>query len=546
LYDSKKITVFCILFILLSTSLSYADSRITGFTVDTSLEGLRDLNFEGHNFHLNGNIYEGDFIISVRENGNIRRIFSTRVEEGTFEQSFPLCELIELVNEEDLEENGDLATVIGYVYYLCDHSENSEIDLTGIIGPAVNLFTGGEIDIANLDINFELDESSHNDDWGNTLPEERIATVLFESERGSISGEIDEILFEIEENPDIRSVRVDIRLINIKYKLKPKITRHIYGLNNAHIADIKEDEVTYYHQDRIKSTRLATNEEGEVVGEFKSLPFGQEIINEKIRYSFATGKELDSSGLYYFGARYYDPNLGRFTSVDPVKNNHAYSYVNNNPMNFVDPDGREIKWSGDLQNRANKAGFDLDYLMLSNPYLRELKESNKIFNFRTPDNFNELQMLDDMNANALSDLNIGKTLFRSIVFDKEPSSITRVLSHEGIHQSHTLNNFNGFTDNLWNFLGNNPHPTLGREQAYENIFLHTEEVMTVMQNEIVMRDLFNNGEIGEVEFSEISNLQTRIKENSLVKLREIRLGYGINTPGYNGMWKVVDNYFDSY
>jgi len=122
-------------------------------------------------------------------------------------------------------------------------------------------------------------------------------------------------------------------------KLKSTVTRHVYGI--GHVADISDGEITYLHQDRGGSTRLITDSEGEVVGEFKSLPFGQEIVNEDVRYSFATGKELDSSGLYYFGARYYDPNVGRFTSVDPVKDNHAYAYVGNNPMNYVDPTGMD-------------------------------------------------------------------------------------------------------------------------------------------------------------------------------------------------------------
>ena len=54
------------------------------------------------------------------------------------------------------------------------------------------------------------------------------------------------------------------------------------------------------------------------VGEFKSLPFGEEILNTADNKFTLTGKELDSE-LYYFGARYYDVNTGRFTSVDPVK-----------------------------------------------------------------------------------------------------------------------------------------------------------------------------------------------------------------------------------
>jgi RHS repeat-associated protein len=61
------------------------------------------------------------------------------------------------------------------------------------------------------------------------------------------------------------------------------------------------------------------------------------------------GKPQDSeTGLSYFGARYYDPVVGRFMGIDSVgfseKNLHSfnrYSYGNNNPYRFVDADGRE-------------------------------------------------------------------------------------------------------------------------------------------------------------------------------------------------------------
>ncbi len=70
----------------------------------------------------------------------------------------------------------------------------------------------------------------------------------------------------------------------------------------------------------------------------KTLPFGQEISNDE-RFSF-TGKELDND-LYYFNARYYDSNLGKFTSVDPVPSEPPYAYVHNNPLMFVDPTGTQ-------------------------------------------------------------------------------------------------------------------------------------------------------------------------------------------------------------
>jgi len=51
-------------------------------------------------------------------------------------------------------------------------------------------------------------------------------------------------------------------------------------------------------------------------------------------------------GLYYFGARYYDPELGRFTQVDPLWGKYPgwspYVYALDNPLKYVDPDGNKI------------------------------------------------------------------------------------------------------------------------------------------------------------------------------------------------------------
>ena len=115
------------------------------------------------------------------------------------------------------------------------------------------------------------------------------------------------------------------------------VTRYVYGAGL--VASIKSGEISYYHSDRMKSARLISGSYGGVEGEFKSLPFGQEVKNSGVRYAFATNKELDESDLYYFNARYYDPNLGRFSSVDPVQSEPAYQYVWNNPLSFVDPSG---------------------------------------------------------------------------------------------------------------------------------------------------------------------------------------------------------------
>ncbi|MBT4334391.1 RHS repeat-associated core domain-containing protein [archaeon] len=133
---------------------------------------------------------------------------------------------------------------------------------------------------------------------------------------------------------------ISVSEINIDEQREESITRYIYGLNGL-VASVSDSGINYYHSDRLKSNRLITNSFGEIIKQFNSLPFGQEIENTGIKFSFATGKELDESDLYHFGARYYDSDLGRFTSIDPVKENHAYSYVRNNPMNLVDPNGRD-------------------------------------------------------------------------------------------------------------------------------------------------------------------------------------------------------------
>ncbi|HYH05982.1 MAG TPA: RHS repeat-associated core domain-containing protein, partial [Thermoanaerobaculia bacterium] len=63
-----------------------------------------------------------------------------------------------------------------------------------------------------------------------------------------------------------------------------------------------------------------------------------------------TGHERDSYQLDYMHARYYDPMLGRFLSVDPARRSadarepqswNRYAYADNNPLKFTDPNGRE-------------------------------------------------------------------------------------------------------------------------------------------------------------------------------------------------------------
>ena len=76
------------------------------------------------------------------------------------------------------------------------------------------------------------------------------------------------------------------------------------------------------------------------------IPFGiPHSANAPTAYQF-TGKELDSTGLYYFAARYYDASVGRFITEDAwqgtrsqPESQNRYVYVVNNPLRYIDPTG---------------------------------------------------------------------------------------------------------------------------------------------------------------------------------------------------------------
>lgn len=104
------------------------------------------------------------------------------------------------------------------------------------------------------------------------------------------------------------------------------------------------DNVIYYHHtDHLGTTEVIKDCNGTVVWEAGYEAFGS-VLSERGDSSFTpiyTGKFFDkSSGLYYFNARWYDSELGRFTTEDPARDGaNWYGYCNGNPVMFVDNDG---------------------------------------------------------------------------------------------------------------------------------------------------------------------------------------------------------------
>ena len=107
----------------------------------------------------------------------------------------------------------------------------------------------------------------------------------------------------------------------------------------------------FYHPDHLGSTSYVTDASGEVYQHLEYFAFGETFVEEhsntdRTPYLF-NGKELDEeTGLYYYGARYYDARTSVWQSVDPLADKYPglspFAYVANNPLTYVDPDGKEI------------------------------------------------------------------------------------------------------------------------------------------------------------------------------------------------------------
>ena len=133
-------------------------------------------------------------------------------------------------------------------------------------------------------------------------------------------------------------------------------------------------QVNWIVPDHLGTPRMVLDQTGSLANlkRHDYLPFGEELFaptggrstalgyasGDGIRQQF-TGKERDfETGLDYFGARYYSAIQGRFTGVDPENASgdlkdpqswNGYAYARNNPLHFVDPDGRDyqVHWGNE-------------------------------------------------------------------------------------------------------------------------------------------------------------------------------------------------------
>ncbi len=125
-----------------------------------------------------------------------------------------------------------------------------------------------------------------------------------------------------------------------------KLNVYVGGLNIGRVKkEGSMERVQYFYTDHLGSRRGVTDASGVVQAKIVYDVWGLATVTnhggyEGTRDISYTGKERDSTGLYYFNARYYDAGIGRFITEDPARHGvNWFVYCNNNPLRHTDPTG---------------------------------------------------------------------------------------------------------------------------------------------------------------------------------------------------------------
>lgn len=223
--------------------------------------------------------------------------------------------------------------------------------------------------------------------------------------------------------------------------------------NNFHDADTYEKMQFYNHPDHLGSSSYITNLDGEVAQHIEYVPFGEVFVEERNNiwntpYLF-NAKELDEeTGMYYYGARYYESRISLWMSVDPLEEKYpsitGYCYTYNNPVKFVDPDGQKIVLVGTYTEKMKT---------LSN--LQKLTNDNLIMNRVT----GVITIGKRRWSNRNSNFSAGTKLIQSIVNSRRTVEIE--VNSNGENKSHSI-----YRQNAYNGTGTDARITYDPSQKH--------------------------------------------------------------------------------
>lgn len=284
-----------------------------------------------------------------------------------------------------------------------------------------------------------------------------------------------------------------------------------------------EEKVYYYLSDHLGGVDAVLDEEGNVVERRDYLPYGSERMREgnvDEDYGF-TGKELDEeTGLYYYGARYYDPVIGRFTSLDPLvlgesekalnsiledpQALNGYSYVLNNPLKYVDEEGEYGKdFHYDLDYFINRVS-GLDYGQAKTvAYYNQFTDENP---FTTPLNTSSITTL------WMSGMNLMSGITKKIHFAERNTAIGlmgQAIGNKSLEQFGTAKHI--FQD-TYSHNGLDPYMHMKKGHDPDYTYLAPEKALEAAKASFYFTRAFNatiNG-IGEITDDEYNSESDRI------------------------------------
>ena len=184
----------------------------------------------------------------------------------------------------------------------------------------------------------------------------------------------------------------------------------------SHPNTLGEGQVYYYHRDHLGSTQSVTDGDGDFTQFVEYTPWGEVFVELKGDSVLTTpylfnGKELDEeTGLYYYGARYYDPKMSVWYSTDPMQEKYpwvtTYGYCMNNPLKLIDPNGEEIRINWTLKKgekiiqryfvyKNGKLYFENGKLYQGNiSYVRKVQKDLNLLSIDSPKLKNRIKELE--------------------------------------------------------------------------------------------------------------------------------------------------------
>ena len=157
----------------------------------------------------------------------------------------------------------------------------------------------------------------------------------------------------------------------VEYNGQEISARYVYA-GTRRIARVASSGTRYYLTDHLGSTRSLLDEEGTVTAAYDYWPYGKVLATtgaESTHFRF-TGHERDSeSGLDYMLERSYANDIGRFLRPDPMQGEYPgispYAYAANNPLKYIDPDGRLLYFvnqkNGKIAKINDRGGSTVDH-----------------------------------------------------------------------------------------------------------------------------------------------------------------------------------------